>query len=232
MSKHNGYRVLIVDDEAPMRRLLELYLKNSNYEVETVSNGDQALDIIKRGLVAFDLVLLDVMMPGMDGWEVCQRLRSFSEIPIIMLTARDQTFDKVKGLKLGADDYMTKPFEELELLARIEAMLRRSGRMDKMGNQADHHGIMIDQSTHRVSYQGQPIDLTPKEFELLYTFLTHIDRVYSREQLLTQIWGMDYEGDIRTVDTHVKNLREKLKKHGVEVNSIIKTVWGVGYKGV
>lgn len=230
MLKESDYRVLVVDDEAPMRRLLELYLENGQYVVQTVSSGEQAVDMVKGD--SFDLVLLDVMMPGMDGWEVCQRIRAFSEIPIIMLTARDQTLDKVKGLKLGADDYLTKPFEEMELLARIEALLRRSEKKDKTRHQADHHGIIIDQGTHTVSFQGQPIELTPKEFELLYMFLTNIGRVYSREQLLELIWGIDYEGDARTVDTHVKNLRDKLRKHGVEVNSIIKTVWGVGYKGV
>lgn len=230
MLKKNNIRVLVVDDEAPMRRLLELYLKKGDFEVQTAPSGEQAVEMAKED--SFDLVLLDIMMPGMDGWEVCQRIRSFSEIPIIMLTARDQTVDKVKGLKLGADDYLTKPFEEIELLARMEALLRRSEKKDKHKQQTDHHGIIIDQATHSVSFQGQPIELTPKEFELLYTFLTNVGRVYSREQLLEIIWGMDYEGDARTVDTHVKNLREKLRKHGIEVNSIIKTVWGVGYKGV
>ena len=230
MRKEKSFKVLVVDDEAPMRRLLEFYLKNGQYQVQTVSSGQEAVLSVKND--SFDLVLLDIMMPGMNGWEVCQQIRLFSDIPIIMLTARDQTLDKVKGLKLGADDYLTKPFEEMELLARIEALLRRVEKKDKMRHQADHNGILIDQATHTVLYRGEPIDLTPKEFELLYTFITNIGRVYSREQLLEQIWGLDYEGDVRTVDSHVKNLREKLRKHEVDVSSIIKTVWGVGYKGI
>ncbi|RKD27110.1 DNA-binding response regulator [Ammoniphilus oxalaticus] len=228
-TKKKAHRVLVIDDEAPMRKLLEVYLRDSLYDVLTASGGDQAVDMLKKG--SFDLVLLDIMMPYKDGWAVCREIRSFSDIPIIMLTARDQTVDKVKGLKLGADDYITKPFEEMELLARIEALFRRSEPKGPTEPQSQSHGITIDPTTHSVFANGQPIELTPKEFELLYTFLTNKGRVYNRELLLEMIWDLDYEGDLRTVDTHVKNLREKLRKHGLDANSIIKTVWGVGYKG-
>ncbi|MEW9670241.1 response regulator transcription factor [Ammoniphilus sp. 3BR4] len=222
-------RLLVVDDEAPMRRLLELYLKKGQYEVQTAADGEEALILLKTG--DYDLVILDIMMPGMDGWEVCQRVRTFSNLPIIMLTARDQTMEKVKGLKMGADDYLTKPFEEAELLARIEALLRRAGKSAPRSS-THQHGITVNSDTHTVTYQGQVVELTPKEFELLYTFMNNAGRVYSRDQLLEMIWGADYVGDTRTVDSHVKNLREKLRKHGVDVEAVIKTVWGVGYKGV
>ncbi|MBP1931112.1 response regulator transcription factor [Ammoniphilus resinae] len=223
-----SFRILVVDDEAPMRQLLKLYLTKDRYEVQTAANGEEALSLFKQG--GFDMVILDIMMPGIDGWEVCQRIRSFSQIPILMLTARDQTMEKVKGLKMGADDYLTKPFEEAELSARMEALLRRVSKPEH--SRIDPHGITVNPETHKVIYQGQPIELTPKEFELLHTFMNNVGRVYSRELLLEMIWGPDYMGDTRTVDSHVKNLREKLRKHGVDVDSVIKTVWGVGYKGV
>lgn len=224
-----SFRILVVDDEAPMRQLLKLYLRKDQYNVQTAAQGEEALALLKNS--DFDMMILDIMMPGMDGWEVCQRVRTFSNVPILMLTARDQTMEKVKGLKMGADDYLTKPFEEAELLARIEALLRRAGKSEHPVL-ANHHGITVNPNTHTVIYQGQLIELTPKEFELLHTFMNNSGRVYSRELLLEMIWGLDYTGDIRTVDSHVKNLREKLRKHGVDVDSVIKTVWGVGYKGV
>ena len=222
-------QILVVDDEAPMRQLLKLYLNKDQYDVQTAANGVEALSLLKQD--GFDMVILDIMMPGIDGWEVCQRIRTYSHIPILMLTARDQTMEKVKGLKMGADDYLTKPFEEAELLARMEALLRRVGKPE-YSTGANSHGITVNSNTHTVIYQGQPIELTPKEFELLHTFMNNAGRVYSRELLLEMIWGADYMGDTRTVDSHVKNLREKLRKHGVDVDSVIKTVWGVGYKGV
>ncbi|HJV46178.1 MAG TPA: response regulator transcription factor [Bacillota bacterium] len=224
------FNVLIVDDEAPMRKLLELYLKEQNYHIDTAMNGHEAIDKVKT--TEYHLVLLDVMMPGMSGWEVCVAIRKFSEVPILMLTARDETEEKVKGLRLGADDYLTKPFEEIELLARIEAILRRMNKAKKNENMIEHKGIMMDITSRSVSYYGQLIELTPREFDLLFTFLNHIGRVFDREQLLELIWSTDYSGDTRTVDTHVKNLREKLKKHGVDAYSILKTVWGVGYKAI
>jgi len=227
VNKH--FRILVVDDEAPMRRLLELYLKTNQYDVQSEAQGEEAIHLLKTS--NFDMVILDIMMPGMDGWEVCHRIRAFSQLPILMLTARDQTAEKVKGLKIGADDYLTKPFEEEELLARIEALLRRTGKAQPSSS-SNPDELMVIPDNHTVIYKGNSIELTPKEFELLYTFKSNPGRVYNRELLLEMIWEVDYMGDSRTVDSHVKNLREKLRKHGVDVDSVIKTVWGVGYKGV
>jgi len=224
-----SFRILVVDDEAPMRRLLELYLKKNEYDVRTAAHGEEAITLLKNS--DFDMVILDIMMPGIDGWEVCKRIRVFSNLPILMLTARDQTAEKVKGLKMGADDYLTKPFEEEELLARTEALLRRSGK-SKQPYRINADGLTVNPDNRTVIYQSKQIELTPKEFELLYTFKSNPGRVYSRELLLEMIWEVDYMGDSRTVDSHVKNLREKLRRHGVDVDSVIKTVWGVGYKGV
>jgi len=224
-----SFRILVVDDEAPMRRLLELYLKKNEYDVRTAAHGEEAITLLKNS--DFDMVILDIMMPGIDGWEVCKRIRVFSNLPILMLTARDQTAEKVKGLKMGADDYLTKPFEEEELLARTEALLRRSGKSEQ-SSRSNPDGLTVNPDNRTVIYQSKQIELTPKEFELLYTFKSNPGRVYSRELLLEMIWEVDYMGDSRTVDSHVKNLREKLRRHGVDVDSVIKTVWGVGYKGV
>ncbi|WP_301553472.1 response regulator transcription factor [Desulfuribacillus stibiiarsenatis] len=231
-------RILVVDDEAPMQRLIEIYLTKNGYEIETTDSGEIAIEMLKA--FTFDLVLLDVMMPKLNGWETCQKIRSFSDVPIIMLTARDQVMDKVKGLTIGADDYIVKPFEEMELLARIEAILRRTAKRttevkdqpDDTNQTLEHKGLRINVESYQVFYQGLEIELTPKEFQLLQTFLVNPGKVFSREKLLELIWGYDYLGDLRTVDSHVKNLREKLRSKGVPVDEILKTVWGVGYKFV
>lgn len=222
--------ILIVDDEQPMRRLLRMYLADSGYETEEAADGETALTLLKNG--TFHLVLLDVMMPVMDGWETCKKLREISNVPVIMLTARGETSDKVKGLRIGADDYITKPFEEDELLARIEACLRRSDRgvEEEEGNCLKYREIEIYLDSHDALYNGKVVNLTPKEFDLLTLMLKNRGRVFSREDLLSLIWTRVEVDDYRTVDTHVKNLREKLREVGAPAHDLIKTVWGVGYK--
>lgn len=223
--------ILVVDDEAPMRRLIEIYLTKNGYEVTTRESGLDAIESMKKH--QYDLVILDVMMPEINGWDTCKYIREDSDVPIIMLTARDQTLDKVKGLTLGADDYITKPFEEIELLARIEALLRRVSHKNKEElpkHIITHKGITINLEYYQVFYNHEEIELTPKEFQLLQAFLTNIGKVLSREKLMETVWGFEFFGDARTVDSHVKNLREKLRAKGVAIDDLLKTVWGVGYK--
>jgi two-component system response regulator ResD len=226
--------ILIVDDEQPMRRLLSLYLRESGYITHEASSGEEAVTTIRKS--QYGLVLLDVMMPGMTGWDVCTSIRKISTVPIIMLTARDETQDKVKGLRLGADDYITKPFEKEELLARVQALLRRSEmrhleRIDHQDkNLLIHRGIRLNSEKHEVFYNQQMLSLTRKEYELLYTLLKHPGQVFSRDHLLALLWKEQDIEDYRTVDTHVKNLREKLRAAGAPAHDIIKTVWGIGYK--
>lgn len=226
------HRILVVDDEVPMTKLIEIYLTKNGYRVDAVTSGEAALQELRKH--NYDLVLLDVMMPELSGWDTCKKIRNFSNVPIIMLTARDQILDKVKGLTLGADDYITKPFEEIELLARMEALLRRAG--GQSGPSSDeiisHQGIMLNTDTHQVFYLDGEIVLTPKEFHILQTFLMNIGKVMSRERLLELVWGYDFYGDHRIVDSHVKNLREKLRVHGLPIDDMLKTIWGVGYKFV
>ncbi|AMA73398.1 MULTISPECIES: response regulator transcription factor [Aneurinibacillus] len=226
--------ILIVDDEQPMRRLLSLYLRQSGYATHEVSSGEEALAAVRSN--RYGLILLDIMMPGMSGWEVCESVREISNVPVIMLTARDETRDKVKGLGLGADDYITKPFEKEELLARVQALLRRSERYHpEDGNYRNknlliHGGITLDSEKREVWYNQQMLSLTRKEYELLYILMKHPGQVFSREHLLALIWTNQDVEDYRTVDTHVKNLREKLRAAGAPAHDIIKTVWGIGYK--
>ncbi|WP_114570763.1 response regulator transcription factor [Exiguobacterium flavidum] len=219
------FNILVVDDEAQMRDLLVSNLEKENYTTMTASNGQEAIDRLQNG--DFHLVLLDVMMPEMDGLTACMRIREFSNVPIIMLTARSDELDRIHGLKIGADDYITKPFSPRELLARIEATLRRSHRFTvdqaatiKIGK------LEIDTESRTVHVSGKLVSLTRKEFDLLHLFVQHNDKVFSREQLLDQIWGADYIGNLRTVDTHIKTLRLKLGEAG----NAIQTVWGIGYK--
>ncbi|WP_088006872.1 response regulator transcription factor [Indiicoccus explosivorum] len=216
--------VLLVDDEKRMLDLLALYLEPYGYQCTKVSNADAALDVLSQN--KFDLVLLDVMMPGMDGWELCREIRRLSDVPVIMLTARDQRQDTVKGLKLGADDYITKPFDEEELLARMEALLRRAGPK----NVVDTDGLVWNEERFELSYAGQMIRLTPKEFQLLGLLMKHPGKVFSRDQLLEQVWGYDSETEGRTVDSHVRNMREKVRLAGFPIDRHFTTVWGVGYK--
>jgi DNA-binding response OmpR family regulator len=219
------YTILLVDDEKRMLDLLDLYLSPKGYHCVKCESGLSAIQYLENNQV--DLVLLDIMMPEMDGWETCKRIREFSDVPIIMVTARDQTLDIVKGLNIGADDYIAKPFDEAELLARIEAVLRRSvGKRSKI----EFQGLVWDEDEHKVHYQNEPIFLTPKEFAILGLFLKHRNRVFSREQIIVSLWGYNANTEERTIDSHVKNIREKLRQVGFPIDQFLQTVWGVGYK--
>jgi len=223
----NVTTVLIVDDEQDMRNLIEMMLNNSKIETYTAASGTEAYDIIMREKI--DLVLLDVMMPHEDGFVVCQSIRVMSNVPIIFLTARDANEDKVKGLTLGGDDYLVKPFTNDELVARIHAVLRRSGTniVDLQQKYVMIGPIKLDEIERKVSVDGKSVPLTLKEFELLHLFMNNPGNAYTREQLLERIWDIDYVGGTRTVDTHIKTLRIKL---GKEAAGHIQTVWGVGYR--
>jgi two-component system, OmpR family, response regulator ResD len=222
--------VLVVDDEWNMRNLLRIYLSKSGFQVTEASGGSEALSLIKQA--SFDLILLDVMMPDMDGWDVCKKIRKVKQTPILMLTARTETQDKVHGFNVGADDYVVKPFEPEELIARVFALIRRSGMAEAQASPAEtisYRGILIDSKSRQVFVNEQPVEYTPKEFELLRFMAEHPNRAFSREVLLEQVWGEAYLGDIRTVDTHVKNIREKLRQAGLN-DTPVQTVWGIGYK--
>ena len=220
--------VLIVEDDRNIAELLQLYLEKEGYAVITAEDGGKGLE--KFRTIQPDLVLLDVMMPVMDGWAVCKAIRAESQVPIIMLTAKGETDDKVSGLKSGADDYITKPFEMKEVLARIEAVLRRVSGLptEKKARRITFDKLTIDMDSFELSVDGKKVDTPPKEMELLFFLASSPNRVYTRNQLLDEVWGFDYFGDSRTVDVHVKRLREKLE--GVSETWSLKTVWGVGYK--
>ena len=220
--------VLIVEDDRNIAELLQMYLEKEGYAVTVANDGGQGLS--KFRAIKPDLVLLDVMMPVMDGWSVCRTIRSESQTPVIMLTAKGQTDDKVTGLKIGADDYITKPFEMKEVLARIEAVLRRAAGVttEKKQRQLVFDKLVIDMDAFELLVDGKKMDIPPKEMELLFYLASSPNRVYTRNQLLDEVWGFDYFGDSRTVDVHVKRLREKLE--GVSDRWCLKTVWGVGYK--
>ena len=221
-------KILLVDDDPNIRQLVNLYLEKEGFEVEMADRGDTAVEKFKT--FAPNLILLDLMLPGMDGWQVCREVRKTSNVPIIMLTAKDETFDKVLGLELGADDYMTKPFDTKELVARIKAVLRRFQNADAPASkELSFPGLTINIGQYTVTYMGKELEMPPKELELLYFLASHPGMVFTREQLLEQVWGYDYFGDSRTVDVHVKRLREKLTD-GEKMGWQIKTVWGVGYK--
>ena len=220
--------VLIVEDDPNIRELLQLYLEKDGYAVTLAADGGQGLE--KFRAIKPNLVLLDVMMPVMDGWAVCKAIRAEGNTPVIMLTAKGETDDKVTGLKAGADDYITKPFEMKELLARIEAVLRRTDRgvEDTKARRLVFDKLTIDMDAFELTVDGKKVDTPPKEMELLFYLASSPNRVYTRNQLLDEVWGFDYFGDSRTVDVHVKRLREKLE--GVSEKWSVKTVWGVGYK--
>ncbi len=220
--------VLIVEDDRNIQELLQMYLEKEGYAVTVAGDGGQGLQ--KFRAIKPDIVLLDVMMPVMDGWAVCRAIRSESQTPIIMLTAKGETEDKITGLKTGADDYVTKPFEMRELLARIEAVLRRTDRNSEQPKvrRLVFDKLIIDMDAFELIVKGKKVDTPPKEMELLYYLASSPNRVYTRNQLLDEVWGFDYFGDSRTVDVHVKRLREKLE--GVSESWTLKTVWGVGYK--
>ncbi len=224
----SGLKILLVDDDPNIRQLVNLYLQKEGFEVSMAARGDEALE--KFHAATPNLILLDVMLPGMDGWQVCREIRKTSNVPIIMLTAKDETFDKVLGLELGADDYVVKPFEMKELVARIKAVARRFQAADAPSDkELSFPGLSINIAQYSVTYLGKPLEMPPKELELLYFLASHPGMVFTREQLLEQVWGYDYFGDSRTVDVHVKRLREKLTE-GEQLGWQIKTVWGVGYK--
>ena len=223
-------KILVVDDDLNICELLKLYLENEGYTAFVANDGQAAVDTFAAKNP--DLVLLDIMLPKMDGWQVCREIRKTSSVPIIMLTAKGETFDKVLGLELGADDYVTKPFDAKEVMARIKAVLRRSkgesGTAAQEKKTVSYDKLEINIENYEMKVNGVVVDTPPKELELIYHFASNPNRVYARDQLLDEVWGFDYYGDSRTVDVHVKRLREKLE--GVSDKWSLKTVWGVGYK--
>lgn len=222
-------RILLVDDDPNIRQLVNLYLEKEGFEVEMCDRGDEALKRFRDSPPS--LMLLDVMLPGMDGWQVLREARKTSNAPIIMLTAKDETFDKVLGLELGADDYIAKPFDMKELVARIKAVIRRTQAQESPegAKELSFPGLKVNISQYTVTFMGNALEMPPKELELLNFLAAHPNQVFTREQLLEQVWGYDYFGDSRTVDVHVKRLREKLTD-SEKLGWQIKTVWGVGYK--
>lgn len=219
-------KLLLVDDEKRMLDLLKLYLAPHGYDCEKASSGIEAIQKIETSV--FDAVLLDVMMPDKDGWETCRDIRRISDVPIIMLTARDEKNDMVKGLELGADDYVTKPFDEEILIARLKAVLRRSGASEKI----EANGLIYNGATYEMKYENQDIFLTKKEFELMGILLKNPGKVYNRHHLIDAVWGWDSETEGRTVDSHIRNIRTKCKKAGFPIDDHLQTVWGVGYKWI
>ena len=218
-------KIMVVDDDPNIVELVTLYLLKENYEVVTYTSSQEAFDHFKKD--APSLVLLDVMMPGMDGYQFLSETRKFSNIPVIMITAKGETFDKVLGLELGADDYLVKPFDTKELLARIKAVFRRYGSTTEETKVLVIPDLTIDLERYTITYMGTQMELPPKEIELLFFLCNNPNKVFTREQLLDKIWGYDYVGESRTVDVHIKRIREKIEGPN---NWEIKTVWGVGYK--
>ncbi len=225
-------KIMIVDDDANIAELISLYLMKECYDTLIVDDGEEAV----RQFETYrpNLILLDLMLPGIDGYEVCRQIRKTSSVPIIMLSAKGEIFDKVLGLELGADDYMIKPFDSKELVARVKAVLRRfqptvaaTEEIEEKGEFVAYPDLVINQSNYSVVYYGKNIDMPPKELELFYFLASHPNQVFTREQLLDKLWGYEYIGDTRTVDVHIKRLREKIKDHPAWKLS---TVWGIGYK--
>ena len=222
-------KILVVDDDANICELLRLYLTKEGYQVTTAGDGEEGLE--KFNQIKPDMVLLDVMMPRMDGLEVCRRIRKAGNTPVMMLTAKGETFDKVLGLELGADDYVVKPFDTKEIVARIKAVLRRSspaGTAEGEVKEVSYDKLTVNMTRYELKVDGKVVDAPPKELELLFHLASHPNRVFTRDQLLDEVWGFEYYGDSRTVDVHIKRLREKLE--GVSDQWSLKTVWGVGYK--
>lgn len=229
-------KIMIVDDDPSIAELISLYLTKECFDTLKVDDGEMALRMFNE--YEPNLILLDLMLPGIDGYEVCREIRRTSKVPIIILSAKGEVFDKVLGLELGADDYIIKPFDSKEMVARVKAVLRRFSKEpekeeeeqipnEKQGNFVSYDDLLINQTNYSVTYLGQQIDMPPKELELLYFLASHPNQVFTREQLLDHIWGYEYIGDTRTVDVHVKRLREKIKDHA---NWKLATVWGIGYK--
>lgn len=226
-------RILIVDDDENIAELISLYLMKECYETKIVNDGEAALKIFPD--FRPNLILLDLMLPGIDGYQVCRELRTISQVPIIMLSAKGEIFDKVLGLELGADDYMIKPFDSKELVARVKAVLRRYQAVpapsvpteSHQGKYVEYPDLVVNLTNYSVTYRGRSVEMPPKELELLYFLASSPNQVFTREQLLDHIWGYEYIGDTRTVDVHIKRLREKIKDHP---SWSISTVWGIGYK--
>lgn len=221
-------KILVVDDDTNICELLRLYLEKEGYVVKIVNDGVSAINAFKQENP--DLTLLDIMIPKLDGWQVCREIRKFSDKPIIMLTAKGETFDKVLGLELGADDYVTKPFDTKEVVARIKAVLRRTAPASDTSDvkEVNYDKLSINLTNYEMKVNGVSVDTPPKELELIYHLASNPNRVFTRDQLLDEVWGFDYYGDSRTVDVHIKRLREKLE--GVSDKRELKTVWSVGYK--
>ena len=218
-------KILVVDDDIHICELVKLYLEKEEYEVITAHDGGEGLEKFKS--CNPNLVFLDIMLPVMDGLQLCREIRRINNTPIIMLSAKGETFDKVLGLELGADDYIVKPFEPKELLARVKAMLRRSSTHEETVNQYTYNDLTVNISDYTVIFRGKELEMPPKEIELLYFLASHPNKVFPREQLLEQVWGFEYFGDSRTVDVHIKRIREKMPE---PEGWSIKTVWGIGYK--
>ncbi|RKM54725.1 DNA-binding response regulator [Butyrivibrio sp. X503] len=223
-------KILIVDDDNNIAELISLYLIKECFETKICNDGESAINVFDS--FAPNLVLLDLMLPGIDGYQVCREIRTKSQVPIIMLSAKGEVFDKVLGLEMGADDYMEKPFDSKELVARVKAVLRRYKPQTQELSESDdkvvrYPDLEINMTNYSVTYMGDRVDMPPKELELLYFLAASPNHVFTREQLLDQIWGYEYVGDTRTVDVHIKRLREKLRDHD---NWSLKTIWGIGYK--
>ena len=221
-------RILVVDDEKHLVKGIKFNLEHDGYQVETGSDGEEAVELARSG--RYDLIILDLMMPGIDGLEACRRIREFSNVPVIMLTARGEDTDKLIGFEYGADDYMTKPFNVMELKARVRAILRRAAGVSAVqgGGKLEIGGVTLDIAERTAVVDGKRVDLTVKEFDLMELLMRNRGRVYTREGLLNTVWGYEYPGDIRTVDVHVRRLREKLEKNPAEPELLL-TKWGVGY---
>lgn len=219
-------RILVIDDDQNIGHLIRLYLEKEGYLIDYYMDGLKGFEAFKKNPP--NLVVLDIMLPGYDGWEVCKRIRKISQIPIIMLTAKGETFDKVLGLELGADDYMVKPFDPKELVARVKAVLRRTSSLNEEDRIVSYPNLTINLTDYTISYRGEQLDLPPKELELLFYLASNPNKVFTRDQLLDQLWDYEFVGDSRTVDVHIKRLREKLDSDDNKWS--IKTVWGVGYK--
>jgi two-component system response regulator ResD len=232
--EENNIRLLIVDDEDRIRRLLKMYLEREKYTIDEAANGEDALELALAH--DYDLILLDLMMPGKDGIEVCKELREKKATPVIMLTAKGEEINRVQGFEAGTDDYIVKPFSPREVVLRVKALLRRSSKNSYIQSETSTKDVVvfnhltIDNDAHRVLADGVEVALTPKEYELLYFLAKTPDKVYDREQLLKEVWHYEFFGDLRTVDTHIKRLREKLNKVSEDAARMIVTVWGVGYK--
>ena len=221
-------KILIIDDDKNICDLLRIYLEKEGYSTIISNNGEEGM--VKFYALKPDIILLDIMLPGMDGWQICREIRKNYNTPILMITAKSEVFDKVLGLELGADDYIVKPFEAKEIVARIKAVMRRTGKSSSSSDtkEVSYDKLVVNMTKYELKVDGKVIDTPPKELELLYHLASNPNRVYTRDQLLNEVWGFEYYGDSRTIDVHVKRLREKLE--GVSDKWALKTVWGVGYK--